>query len=130
MPDEREGRGPGVDRAPLPSLHKVSDSADNHSSSHLAQELGWRRDQRFCVGCGESVLAVAYGLCGGCLLSVAVARFCWSCGADNGPEIDRSLLERVRGASWDVNDAWRDGGYYERSVVRLRVAAERERWAS
>jgi hypothetical protein len=80
---------------------------------------------RFCAGCGEAFLTFDDRLCGSCLAADADMGWCPGCGADLRTLIAATIVRRFRRVANDVNDAWREGGYFRKVTEWQRVLSAR-----
>jgi hypothetical protein len=92
---------------------------------YLAEKPVKPAPDRYCAGCGEAYLTFEDRLCGECLHSDADMGWCPGCGADLRTLIAASIVRRFRRVANDVNDAWREGGYFRKVTDWQRVHAAR-----
>lgn len=79
-----------------------------------------------CTACGKKAVTVSRSRCVSCLQEPM--RFCPDCNTDLTTVIDQELLWRVRTASWDLSEGWRERGSYGAYVARQRVMKARRDW--
>jgi hypothetical protein len=94
---------------------------------YLAERPVRNAPEGFCAGCGEPFLTFDDRLCGTCMASDADMGWCPGCGADLRTLISATIVRRFRRVSNDVNDAWRDGGYFRKVTEWQRVLSARAR---